>query len=127
MHRDFKPDPEVEADRRRRESAPTPPSIDELQHNDPRLAVLSALYDRKPEPIAEQWPCRICGAEVAMTPSAIAAADERVVAFNRRLAQRREPPIVPSEVMVCGACRGVDGAELQRPAQRELQLEEQTP
>jgi hypothetical protein len=98
-------DPEIEADRRRRESAPTAPAIDELQHNDPQLRRLLALYDRKPEPIAAHWPCRICRAPVAMTAGAIATVRDRMNAYNRVLSTRRERPITSDEIMICRSCR----------------------
>jgi len=120
MPREFSHDPEVEADRRRRESAPTPPSIEQLERPDPRLV---ALYSSSPGAIVETWPCRTCGADVEMTATAIATARERIAAFNRQLAVRREPLIDADEVMVCGACRELEAAELQRPAQRDLRLE----
>jgi hypothetical protein len=103
MPRDF--DPEVEADRQRRESAPTPPAIEELQHNDPRLRRLAALYDHKPEPVVETWPCRTgCGARIDMTATAIATARE----WNLKLQDQGAPALTKRDVMLCSDCRKLD-------------------
>jgi len=107
MPRDFPIDPEVEADRRRRESAPIPVAIDDTAHDDPRLRRLEALYGWRPPEVVESWPCRGCSTPVGMTGPAIDAAK----ACNRILAARGEKLLSKRELAVCEPCRANEIAD----------------
>ena len=101
MPRDYPLDPEVEADRRKRESAPPEVAIDDTAYSEPRLRRLEALYGWRPPEIIEHWPCRGCSTAVGMTAQAIDAAK----IFNRTLAARGEKPLTKRELAVCDGCR----------------------
>jgi hypothetical protein len=99
---EYAPDPEVEADRRRRAFAPREHSIDADPSTNAADPKLVKLYARKPEPIIEQWPCRGgCGATINVTATMI----EHVREANRALKQRGIAPITKREVFPCPACR----------------------
>lgn len=101
MTRDFAPDPEVEADRRRRDSAPDPAPIDDMQPDDPRMRRLNAMYDWRPPAILDNWACRGCSTPVGMTAEAIDAART----CNRKLIAAGEKPFTRRELAVCEDCR----------------------
>ncbi len=101
MTRDFAPDPEVEADRRRRESAPDAAPIDDMAPDDPRSVRLAALYGWKPPAIVENWACRGCGEPVGMPQEAVDAAKT----INRKLIAAGDKPFTRRELACCDPCR----------------------
>ncbi|HKP08298.1 MAG TPA: hypothetical protein VJU58_13680 [Microbacterium sp.] len=123
-------DPEILADLRLRDRTAReradrrgPDGLDVGQDPDGLSPALAALYDSRPDPEVESWPCRgRCGRMVGVTRVAI----ERLAKSNRMLASKRERPIGKHEVMWCPDCKRADDearAAARRPhEQRELQL-----
>lgn len=113
---------ERDADLRRRDRTSAeradrrvPEGLDRGQDPDGLAPEIRRLYDGKPEPIVEEWPCRTgCGETIGMTKGAIAAARESVRTLGIK------PPPQRHEIMLCATCR--ERTVARGPAQRALEL-----
>lgn len=121
-------DPEVLADlhlrdRTARERADRrgPAGLDVGQDPDGLSPALAALYASVPDPDVESWPCRgRCGRMIGVTQAGV----DRLKAWNKRLAARRERPIGKHGVMWCPDCKRRDDelAQAQRRPHQQQQI-----